>query len=89
MCFQEVTLYCLATGNVDVNARDNAGYTPLHECCVRGHRAVAIQLLKYGADVNCCSVDGIRYVRREWFGTAVHVIIGKDLTVQENADISC
>ena len=43
-----------------MNARDNAGYTPLHECCVRGHRPIAIQLLKYGADVNCVSVDGIR-----------------------------
>ena len=58
--FQEVVLYCIATGNVEVNARDNAGYTPLHECCVRGHRPIAIQLLKYGADVNCVSVDGIR-----------------------------
>lgn len=60
MGYVEVVLYCLATGNVDVNARDNAGYTPLHECCVRGHRPIAIQLLKYGADVNCVSVDGIR-----------------------------
>ncbi|CAL1542090.1 unnamed protein product, partial [Lymnaea stagnalis] len=57
---QEITLYCLKTKTVHVNARDNAGYTPLHESCVRGCVAVARHLIYYGADVNCCSQDGIR-----------------------------
>lgn len=56
--FQEVVLYCLATGSVDVNARDNAGYTALHECAVRGRVQIGKHLLTYGADVNCCSTDG-------------------------------
>lgn len=60
MGFEEVVLYCLATGTVDVNARDNAGYTALHECALRGRVQIAKHLLTYGADVNCCSTDGIR-----------------------------
>ncbi|XP_059178197.1 uncharacterized protein LOC131957416 [Physella acuta] len=60
MGHEEITLYCLKTKTVHVNARDNAGYTPLHESCVRGSVAVARHLIYYGADVNCCSQDGIR-----------------------------
>ncbi|KAK3698158.1 hypothetical protein RRG08_021669 [Elysia crispata] len=48
------------TQTVHVNARDNAGYTPLHESCVRGSVQVARHLIYYGADVNCCSQEGIR-----------------------------
>lgn len=58
---QEVVLYILATGSVDVNARDNAGYTALHECAVRGRVNIGKHLLTYGSDVNVCSTDGIRY----------------------------
>ncbi|GFN74103.1 hypothetical protein PoB_000060900 [Plakobranchus ocellatus] len=57
---EEITLYCLRTQTVHVNARDNAGYTPLHESCVRGSVQVARHLIYYGADVNCCSQEGIR-----------------------------
>ncbi|RUS78878.1 hypothetical protein EGW08_013353, partial [Elysia chlorotica] len=56
----EISLYCLRTQTVHVNARDNAGYTPLHESCVRGSVQVARHLIYYGADVNCCSQEGIR-----------------------------
>ncbi|KAL3846903.1 hypothetical protein ACJMK2_017853 [Sinanodonta woodiana] len=58
--YEEIALKCLASGSVDVNARDNAGYTPLHECCARGDLVIARHLLNHGADVNCCSQDGIR-----------------------------
>ncbi|XP_029648040.1 putative mediator of RNA polymerase II transcription subunit 26 [Octopus sinensis] len=58
--YQDVLYYCLKTRSVDVNARDNAGFTPLHECCVRGNLYVARYLISYGADVNQCSQDGIR-----------------------------
>ena len=61
-CFQDVALYCLRTSAVDVNARDNAGYTPLHESCVRGDLIVARELITHGGNVNCCSQDGIRYL---------------------------
>lgn len=32
------------------NARDNAGYTPLHEACSRGRLDIALMLLQYGAN---------------------------------------
>lgn len=58
--YEDVLLHCLETKSVDVNARDNAGFTPLHECCVRGNLLIARYLISYGADVNQCSQDGIR-----------------------------
>lgn len=56
----DVVVYCLQSGDVDVNTKDNAGYTPLHECCVSGNREIARLLLSRGANVNCASQDGIR-----------------------------
>ena len=59
---QEVALWCCQSGHVDVNAQDNAGFTPLHETCIGGHVAIAKTLLAYGADINVASrLDGIRY----------------------------
>jgi ankyrin repeat protein len=39
-------MYCLESPEFDVNVRDNAGYTPLHEACNRGHLAVVQVLLR-------------------------------------------
>ncbi|XP_046562825.1 uncharacterized protein LOC124271708 isoform X2 [Haliotis rubra] len=58
--YEDVALYCIRTHTVQVNARDNAGYTALHESCVKGNINVARHLIEHGADVNCCSQDGIR-----------------------------
>lgn len=58
--YPEVVVYCLETSCCNVNARDNAGYTPLHECCSRGHLDIARALLQYGADVNASAAGGIR-----------------------------
>ena len=44
----------------DVHARDNAGWSPLHEACVFSKVNVAKVLLKYGADPNCLSNTGSR-----------------------------
>ena len=40
--------------------KDNAGYTPLHEACSRGHLEVARILLKYGASHSETALSGIR-----------------------------
>lgn len=57
---QETVYHCIQQGS-DSNAKDNAGWTPLHEACSRGHSDVVRVLVKYNADVNACSNDGIRY----------------------------
>ena len=58
---QTAALWCCKTGHVDVNARNNADYTPLHESCAHGHTAVAECLIFYGADINAVSrLDGAR-----------------------------
>ena len=48
----------LGLGEVDVNARDRAGRTPLHMAAMRGHREMAEVLLSNGALVNACDGDG-------------------------------
>ncbi len=58
--FQDVVLYCLEKDVREVNRRDNAGYTALHEACARGWTHIVQVLLKHGADVNCSAQDGTR-----------------------------
>ena len=49
----------LSTG-VSVNARDRAGFTALHRCCVGGSADAASLLLARGANVN--AVDEVRLI---------------------------
>ncbi|XP_045063830.1 BCL-6 corepressor-like protein 1 isoform X1 [Coregonus clupeaformis] len=58
--YQDVVHYCLEKDVREVNRRDNAGYTALHEACSRGWSHIVQVLLKYGADVNCSAQDGTR-----------------------------
>ncbi|XP_066267095.1 platelet binding protein GspB-like isoform X2 [Branchiostoma lanceolatum] len=58
--YEEVVRYCLETRYVEVNSQDNAGYSPLHEACVRGHMAIVQDLILFGGDVNCSAQDGTR-----------------------------
>ncbi|KAI7801793.1 putative BCL-6 corepressor-like protein 1, partial [Triplophysa rosa] len=58
--YQDVVLYCLEKDIREVNRRDNAGYTALHEACARGWTHIVQVLLKHGADVNCSAQDGTR-----------------------------
>ncbi|OTF83432.1 BCL-6 corepressor-like protein [Euroglyphus maynei] len=58
----DVVRLCLESDACDVNARDNAGYTPLHECSSRGNLEIARLLLQHSADVNASAAGGIRYV---------------------------
>ena len=57
---QDVAKYCAETKYVDLDARDHAGYTAMHECCSQGHLAVASYLIGGGASVNLQSCDGMR-----------------------------
>lgn len=45
--------------------RDNAGYTPLHWACAKGHLEIAKLLLLYGANPSESAQGGIRYVFSE------------------------
>ncbi len=60
LAYDDVAIYCIDYDVVDINAKDNAGYTPLHECCVHGRLSVARYLLEHGADVNASASDGTR-----------------------------
>ncbi|XP_069841870.1 BCL-6 corepressor-like protein 1 isoform X2 [Dendropsophus ebraccatus] len=58
--YKDVVLYCLQRDQGDINHRDNAGYTALHEACARGWTSILQILLKNGANVNCSAQDGTR-----------------------------
>ncbi|KAM9326276.1 BCL-6 corepressor-like protein 1 [Gastrophryne carolinensis] len=58
--YKDVVLYCLQRVPGDVNHRDNAGYTALHEACSRGWTDILQVLLDHGANVNCSAQDGTR-----------------------------
>ncbi|XP_021096209.1 BCL-6 corepressor-like protein 1 isoform X4 [Heterocephalus glaber] len=60
--YKDVVLYCLQKDSEDVNHRDNAGYTALHEACSRGWTDILNILLQHGANVNCSAQDGTRPV---------------------------
>nr|XP_044996207.1 BCL-6 corepressor-like protein 1 isoform X2 [Jaculus jaculus] len=60
--YKDVVLYCLQKHSEDVNHRDNAGYTALHEACSRGWTDILNILLQHGANVNCSAQDGTRPV---------------------------
>lgn len=56
----DVVYYCLEKLHHNPAPRDNAGYTPLHVACSRGHFQVANLLLKYGASVSDSALGGVR-----------------------------
>ncbi|XP_014241551.1 uncharacterized protein LOC106662191 isoform X2 [Cimex lectularius] len=56
----ETVRYCLDKLNHNPAPRDNAGYTPLHEACSRGHLQIVNLLLTYGADVSDSALGGVR-----------------------------
>lgn len=58
--FTDIAAYCLEKISCDPSPKDNAGYTPLHEACSKGHLDIARLLLQYGALVSESAQGGIR-----------------------------
>ncbi|HTI63164.1 MAG TPA: ankyrin repeat domain-containing protein [Gemmatimonadaceae bacterium] len=50
--------YLVEVLHADVNARDNRGYTPLHDAAARGDNEMILYLVAHGADVKAVSRDG-------------------------------
>jgi uncharacterized protein len=50
--------YLVEDLHADVNARDNAGYTPLHHAAARGDNEMILYLVAHGADVKAVSRNG-------------------------------
>ena len=57
---QEMARCLILVENANVNAQDNAGWTPLHEACCNRNTQVAELLLRAGADANMSAADGTR-----------------------------
>ena len=45
----------------NVDERDNAGWSALHEACAYDKISIVELLLRHGANPNCCSNSGIRF----------------------------
>ncbi|CAG7837055.1 unnamed protein product [Allacma fusca] len=58
--YPDVASYCLEHDLCSPNSKDNAGYSPLHETCIKGHLEVAKVLLAYGANPSQAAPGGIR-----------------------------
>ncbi|EAA04697.5 AGAP007537-PB [Anopheles gambiae str. PEST] len=58
--YTDVIVYCLERLDMDPDLKDNAGYTPLHEACAKGHLDIANYLLQYGASHSEPAPSGMR-----------------------------
>ncbi|XP_058464152.1 protein piccolo [Malaya genurostris] len=58
--YTDVIVYCLERLEMDPDLKDNAGYTPLHEACAKGHLDICNYLLQYGASHSETAPSGVR-----------------------------
>uniref|UniRef100_H3B4L1 BCL6 corepressor like 1 n=1 Tax=Latimeria chalumnae TaxID=7897 RepID=H3B4L1_LATCH len=72
--YKDVVIYCLEKELSDINHRDNAGYTALHETCARGWIDIVKLLLEHGADVNCSAQDGTRPIHDAVVNDNVNIV---------------
>ena len=58
----------LVNKGADVNEKNNAGFTPLHEGSYTGQKEIVELLITCGADVNTMKIDGMTPLDMASFG---------------------
>ncbi|XP_063700820.1 uncharacterized protein LOC134831102 [Culicoides brevitarsis] len=58
--YLDVIAYCLFRIDMDVDTKDNAGYTALHEACSKGNLGIVRLLLQCGANHSQTALSGFR-----------------------------
>ena len=76
----------LIAKSADVNAKDKAGSTPLHQAANDGHKEIVELLIANGADVNAKDFDGFAPLHyAAWFGGNTETVV---LLIAAGADVN-
>ncbi len=82
--WMSVMKYLVEDLHVDVNARDNNGYTALHGAAARGDNEMIVYLVAHGADVKAVSRNGTHGGGHgERAGAATAAVPGDDRAARE------
>ncbi|MDP2204769.1 MAG: ankyrin repeat domain-containing protein [Alphaproteobacteria bacterium] len=79
--------FLLNVTDIDINARDKDGWTPLHHACAREKTAVVKMLIERGADLTAVDNDGLTPLHRAMDTRSDDVIDAYVATLGAKADL--